>query len=312
MRIVFAGTPDFAALTLTALINANHDVVGVYTQPDRKTGRGQKLTPPPVKVIAQENNIPVKQPISFKNEKDYEELKSMNADLMIVVAYGMLLPQRVLDLPRLACLNIHASLLPRWRGAAPIQRAIEAGDSETGVCIMQMEAGLDTGPVLSEKRIPILANDTAASLHDKLAELGSLAILETLENLEHQLKNAITQNHELACYAHKMIKSEATIDWTKTAIDIQRKIRAFNPWPICQSFHSGQRYRIWYAEVLQQSHNQAPGTIIKLDKTGIQVACAEHVLNILTIQREGSKPLAIHDFINSTRLAQGQLFTTPE
>jgi len=308
MRIVFAGTPDFAAQTLSALLKAKHDVICVYTQPDRKTGRGQKMTPPAVKKIALENDIEVRQPLSFKYDVDYSKLKSLNADVMIVVAYGMLLPQRILDLPKYGCLNIHASLLPRWRGAAPIQRAIQAGDHQTGVCIMQMEAGLDTGPVLSESRIEIGSADTSATLHDKLSELGANAILDTLKELPKQLKNAIPQNHAKACYAHKISKSEADIDWQKDALDIQRQIQAFNPWPVCHSFCDENRFRFWQAEAKIFLHNEKPGTIITMDKNSLHIACGKDLLAVGIIQRDGSKPLSILDFNNSSVLKQGQCF----
>lgn len=315
MRIIFAGTPDFAAHSLSALCTANHEIVCVYTQPDRKTGRGQKVTAPAVKVEALKNNIEVRQPLSFKSDIDYEDLKALNADLMIVVAYGMLLPQRVLDVPKYGCLNIHASLLPRWRGAAPIQRAIEAGDEETGVCIMQMEAGLDTGPVIQRETIPIKTTDTSASLHDKLAELGALALLSTLNTLEEKLHTAKAQDHNSACYAHKITKAEANLDWHESANSIAQKIRAFNPWPICQSsYHNNdqeQRIRIWQAAAITSSSSDTtPGTILSMDKNGLQVSCGEGILSIQTLQRDGSKPLAIRDFINSTSLQVGDQFSS--
>ena len=266
MRIIFAGTPDFAAHTLTNLIAKQHDIICVYTQPDRKTGRGQKLTPPPVKQVAIEYGIDVRQPSSLKSDEEYLALKNLKPDLMIVVAYGMLLPQSVLDAPKHGCLNIHASLLPKWRGAAPIQRAIQAGDKKTGVCIMQMEAGLDTGSVLSHAEVVIEQNDTSASLHDKLAKIGSATLLATLESLTSHQANAQIQDHAAACYAHKITKSEATIDWHKSAKEIHQTIRAFNPWPICQSICNEQRLRIWQAEVIQHESDAEPGTIVKLDK----------------------------------------------
>ena len=270
MRIVFAGTPDFAAHTLAALIAKQHDVICVYTQPDRKTGRGQKLTPPPVKQLALEHNINVEQPSTLKTDEEYQTLKALKPDLMIVVAYGMLLPQRILDIPKHGCLNIHASLLPKWRGAAPIQRAIEAGDNNTGVCIMQMEAGLDTGPVLSQTEVTIKENDTSASMHDKLAEAGAISLLSTLESLKSLQAKSQTQEHDAACYAHKITKAEATI---------------------------------------QQDSTDAPGTIIKLDKNGFYIKCGQDVLSVKTVQRDGSKPMPISDFMNSTNLQTGDQFS---
>ncbi len=310
MRIVFAGTPDFAAQTLTALLAANYDVVCVYTQPDRKTGRGQKLSAPPVKKIALEHDIEVRQPLSLKDDDSAKALKELKPDVMIVVAYGMLLPQRILDIPTIACLNIHASLLPRWRGAAPIQRAIEAGDTQTGVCIMQMEAGLDTGPVLLESRLDIQHNDTSASLHDSLAILGAKSLMECLKSLPEKLEKAQKQNHENACYAHKITKNEANIDWSESAKQVDQKIRAFNPWPICQSNCQHQRLRIWQAEPIQSLHTSKPGTVLSIDKGGMQVACGNNALNITLIQRDGSKPVSIKDFINSTNIQSGDIFET--
>ena len=309
MRIIFAGTPDFAAHTLSTLCANTYDVVCVYTQPDRKTGRGQKLTPPAVKKLALKQGIEVRQPLSLTSDDEYQLLKNLQPDLIIVVAYGMLLPQRVLDIPTYGCLNIHASLLPKWRGAAPIQRAIEAGDKKTGICIMQMEAGLDTGPILSQRSITIEPTDTSASLHDKLAELGATTLLTTLETLKEQQANAQIQDHDSACYAHKINKAEATIDWHKNAFNIQQKVRAFNPWPICQSMCKDQRIRIWQAHAIEVNSNAPSGTIIQLDKNGIQVSCGQNILSIQKLQRDGSKPLAVSDFINSTNLKVGDQFS---
>lgn len=309
MRIIFAGTPDFAAHTLTNLIAKQHDIICVYTQPDRKTGRGQKLTPPPVKQVAIECGIDVRQPSSLKSDEEYQALKKLKPDLMIVVAYGMILSQSVLDVPKHGCLNIHASLLPKWRGAAPIQRAIQAGDKKTGVCIMQMEAGLDTGPVLSHAEVVIEQTDTSASLHDKLAKIGATTLITTLESLTSHQTNAQTQNHAAACYAHKITKAEATIDWHKSAQEIHQTIRAFNPWPICQSICNEQRLRIWQAEVIQHDYDAEPGNIVKLDKNSLYVKCGKDILSIQTLQRDGSKPLPISDFMNSTDLKINDQFS---
>ena len=312
MRIVFAGTPDFSAVILSALVEQGHDIVCVYTQPDRKTGRGQKLLPPAVKKSAIEFKIPVLQPINFKEEQTQHELTSLKPDLMIVVAYGLLLPKSVLDIPRLGCLNIHASLLPKWRGAAPIQRAIEAQDKKTGICIMQMETGLDTGPVLHKNEINISANDTSASLHDKLAELGARTILECLDQLAHYQDAAVPQNHNDAVYAHKIKKQEGEINWTNSARKIAHQIRAFIPWPVCQSHCKGQRLRIWQAseviEMEQESCTQ-PGEILQIDKSGISVACGKGILRLEKLQKDGSKPLLVKDFINGSDLQEGDIFS---
>ena len=309
MRIIFAGTPDFAAQTLTDLIAKQHDIISVYTQPDRKTGRGQKLTPPPVKQIAIAHGIDVRQPSSLKSDEEYQILQKLKPDLMIVVAYGMLLPKKVLAVPKHGCLNIHASLLPKWRGAAPIQRAIEAGDKKTGVCIMQMEAGLDTGPILSQAEVIIEQNDTSVSMHDKLAKIGATTLLTTLESLTNHQANSQTQDHAAACYAHKITKAEATIDWYKSAKKIHQQIRAFNPWPVCQSVCNNQRIRIWQAEIIQQDSIAEPGTIVKLDKHGLYIKCGKDILSIQVLQRDGSKPLPISDFINSTSLQINDQFS---
>jgi len=235
LRIVFAGTPEFAAAPLKALLDTPHQIVAVYTQPDRPAGRGQKLMPSPVKQLAVENAIPVLQPPSLKDAAAQAELAALEPDLLVVVAYGLILPQAVLDIPRFGCINSHASLLPRWRGAAPIQRAVQAGDAESGVTVMQMEAGLDTGPMLLKVRTPITADDTGGSLHDRLAELGPPAVIEAIAGLASGTLMGEVQDDALANYAHKLNKDEARIDWSRPAIELERPIRAFNPWPICHS-----------------------------------------------------------------------------
>lgn len=317
MRIVFAGTPEFSATILKSLINNGHEIVCVYTQPDRKTGRGQKILSPAVKQCADNFNIPVKQPTSLKTNEAAIGLAELKADLMVVVAYGLLLPQNILDLPTLGCLNIHASLLPRWRGAAPIQRAIEAQDEKTGICIMQMEAGLDTGPILCQRELTISKIDTSASLHDKLSILGAKTILDCLENIEEYQKKSTPQEHENAIYADKISKQEANIDWTKTADAIDHQIRAFIPWPISQSHCKGERLRIWQVTVSQtvsknidsQKNNTiCAGEIIHIDKTGIEVACGEGTIKLNKLQKEGSKPLFATDFLNGSDLAVGDRF----
>lgn len=307
MRIIFAGTPDFAATTLAALLTTNHEICAVYSQPDRPAGRGRKLTASPVKQLALAHNIPVEQPLNFKAEAERQQLASYQADLMIVVAYGLLLPQSVLDIPRLGCINVHASLLPRWRGAAPIQRAILAGDSKTGICIMQMEAGLDTGPVIKCAEIAIDTVDTAVTLHDKLADLGAATLLETLANIETLQQNAIPQNDADSCYAAKLLKTEATIDWSQSAIQIERQIRAFNAWPVAQTQWQDKVLRIWHAAALSDTAaNATPGTILQVDRQGIDVATGAGQLRLLTLQAPGKKALSVNDFLNAHPLQAGE------
>lgn len=305
MRLVFAGTPEFAAHTLSALLNSEHTVCAVYTQPDRPAGRGRKLTASPVKQIALEHNIPVEQPLNFKEQTTREVLASYQADLMIVVAYGLLLPQSVLDTPKHGCINIHASLLPRWRGAAPIQRAILAGDHETGVCIMQMEAGLDTGPVLAKATCPISNTDTTQQLHDRLATLGAATLLTTLSNFTESQVNAQAQNDRDSTYASKLEKSEATIDWQQPASSLLRQINAFNPWPIAQTQWQEKTLRIWAAVDLKIPNEASPGRVINADKAGIDIACGEGTLRITQIQAPGKRAMAVSDFLNANPLSAG-------
>lgn len=308
MRIIFAGTPDFAAETLKALINANHEVCAVYTQPDRPSGRGRKLTASPVKQMALEHNIPVEQPLNFKEDETKQVLASYQADLMIVVAYGLLLPQAVLDTPSLGCINVHASLLPRWRGAAPIQRAILAGDTETGVCIMQMEAGLDTGPVLSRATCPITNEDTAQTLHDRLAILGAETLLTALPNIVELQSKAQAQNDALACYAAKLLKPEATMDWQQSAVQLVRQIQAFNPWPVAQTIWQDQVFRIWSASLVNEKSLVAPGEIISVKKDSIDVATGEGVLRLNQIQLPGKRAMPVADFLNANTIKAGEHF----
>ncbi|MCE0556574.1 methionyl-tRNA formyltransferase [Motilimonas sp. E26] len=299
LNIVFAGTPDFAARHLAALIQADCNIVGVYTQPDRPAGRGKKLTPSAVKSLAVEHNLPVFQPENFKSEEAKAELASLNADLMIVVAYGLLLPLAVLNTPKMGCINVHGSLLPRWRGAAPIQRAIWAGDATTGVTIMQMDEGLDTGAMLSKSELPILAGDTSASMYDKLAELGPNALLDTVAAIANQTAQAQPQDDALANYAKKLSKEEALINWQDSAEFIERCVRAFNPWP-CSYFQlDGQNIKVWQATVIKQNANVAAGTIISADKHGIQVATGDGILNLQQIQIPGKKAMAVQDVLNA-------------
>jgi len=298
MRILFAGTPAFAATTLAALVESTHTVVAVYTQPDRKAGRGRKLRPSAVKQLALQHGLPVYQPLSLKDPDAQRQVAELQADLMVVVAYGLILPRAVLDLPRHGCINVHASLLPRWRGAAPIQRAILAGDPETGVSIMQMEAGLDTGPVLSEVRTPIYADDTGSSLHDRLAGLGAAALIDTLTKIESGDLQAQTQDEQLANYAHKLAKSEAWLDWQRPAIELERQVRAFNPWPVAQTRAAAGTIRIWAATATPAA-TKPPGTVIALDHEGLLVACGDGALRITRLQIPGGKPLAVSDWLNA-------------
>lgn len=296
LRIVFAGTPDFAAKHLAALIASHHDVVAVYSQPDRPAGRGKKLKASEVKTLALEHNLPVYQPQSLKSDDAQAELAALNADVMVVVAYGLLLPKAILDTPRLGCLNVHGSILPRWRGAAPIQRAIWAGDKETGVTIMQMDEGLDTGDMLHIATCPIDENETSASLYNKLAELGPGALVETLDKLAEGKLSAEPQDDALANYAKKLSKEEANIDWAMDATQIERNIRAFNPWPVCYTQMQGQTVKVWQATVVSQQGT--PGQVLSADKTGITIACGEQALTITQLQPQGKKPMSAQDFLN--------------
>jgi len=299
MRIVFAGTPEFAAQHLQALLDAKRQVVAVYTQPDRPAGRGQKLMPSPVKQLALQHGIPVYQPQTLRDPAAQAELDGLQADLMVVVAYGLILPQAVLDMPRLGCINSHASLLPRWRGAAPIQRAIEAGDAESGVTVMQMEAGLDTGPMLLKVSTPITREDTGGTLHDRLAELGSRAVIEAAAALEAGTLKGEVQDDSLATYAHKLNKDEARLDWQRPAVELERLVRAFNPWPICHSSLDGAPVKIHAAQL--STGQGAPGQIIEASKDGLEVACGEGSLTLTRLQLPGGKALAVSDLFNSRR-----------
>lgn len=304
-RIVFAGTPEFSVAPLQALLDSDHEVVAVYTQPDRPAGRGRKLTPSPVKQLALAHQCPVYQPETFKTPDAQAQLAELQADLMVVVAYGLILPQAVLDTPRLGCINIHASLLPRWRGAAPIQRAIQAGDSETGITIMQMAAGLDTGPMLYTLRTPIDAQDNAQSLHDRLSPLGAQALMDTLAQFD-QLVAQEQDNHQ-ACYAAKLSKEEAHIDWSQPAEVIVRQIQAFNPWPMAFSYFQDEPLRLLSAQALPGGHHREAGEIILLEKQGIDVCAGDGLVRITQLQPAGKKPMSAYDFCQSRQVIGSRL-----
>ena len=301
MKIVFAGTPEFAVASLRAAAR-HHEVVAVYTQPDRPAGRGRGLAPSPVKLEAIARGIPVFQPESLKDEAAQQQLRDLQPDLMVVVAYGLILPKAVLAIPTHGCWNVHASLLPRWRGAAPIQRAIQAGDAETGVCLMQMEAGLDTGPVLLRQHTPIQPAELGGQLHDRLAELGAQVLADGLGLLRAGLKPvAQPQPAEGVTYAHKLDKAEARLDWSADAVSLERTVRAFNPWPIAEAQLAGERVRIHGAVALPDNQGQAPGTLLAASRDGIDIACGQGALRLRVLQREGGKAITAADYLNARR-----------
>ena len=306
MKLIFAGTPEFAAQALSAIVAAGHEVALVLTQPDRPAGRGMTLQPSAVKKVALERGIEVFQPLTLKNEEAQAKIAAIAAEVMVVAAYGLILPQAVLDLPRFGCINIHASLLPRWRGAAPIQRALLAGDAATGVCIMQMEAGLDTGPVLLRGVFPITASDTTATLHDRLAELGAGLIVEALGRLPLP---AAPQAAEGVTYAQKIEKAEALIDWTKSAAEVDRRVRAFNPFPGAQAQFDGQTVKLWQAA--PADGDGEPGTVLAIDRKRIVVACGEGALAVCELQKAGGKRLPVQQFLAGHPLKVGDRFARP-
>ncbi len=301
LRIIFAGTPDFAARHLDALLSSGHHVVGVFTQPDRPAGRGKKLMPSPVKVLAEENGLPVFQPASLRPQENQQLVADLHADVMVVVAYGLILPKAVLDMPRLGCINVHGSLLPRWRGAAPIQRALWAGDAETGVTIMQMDVGLDTGDMLYKLVCPITDEDTSATLYDKLAGLGPAGLIETLAQLANGTAQPQVQDEAQVTYAEKLSKEEARVDWSLSAAQLERCIRAFNPWPMSWLEIDGQPLKIWKASVIDTGTTAEPGTIVDATKQGIQVATGDGILNVESLQPAGKKAMSAQDLLNSRR-----------
>lgn len=314
LKLLFAGTPEFSAIHLKALLESKHQLIGVYTQPDRPAGRGKKLQASPVKQLAEEAGIPVFQPATLKDPAAQAELAALGADALVVVAYGLILPQPVLDAPRLGCINVHASLLPRWRGAAPIQRAIEAGDAETGTTIMQMDAGLDTGDMLATARCAIGPDTTAASLHDELAALGAELLVEVLDDLAAYQAGAVAQDDSAANYASKIIKSEAEIDWARSAAELDRAIRAFNPFPVCFSTLDGQRVKIWRAKPAGNAPlAEAPGTVLQAGRDGILVNCGSGQLNIEQLQLPGGRALSAEQVLNGSGalFAPGARFDPP-
>ncbi len=304
LRIAFAGTPQFALPALRACLDSPHRVVGVLTQPDRPAGRGRELRSSPVKLLALEAGVPVAQPPSLRTPDARAPLVEWEPDLMVVVAYGLILPPEVLAQPRLGCINIHGSLLPRWRGAAPIQRAILAGDSETGVTIMQLDAGLDTGPMLFSRRHPIGLHDTAGDLHDVLAELGAVALIEAIDGLAAGTLEPKPQPAEGATYAPKIEKAEAKLDWSADAASLDRRIRAFNPWPMAETLLADEPLKLLRAQVAKHSGSEAPpGTVLGIADDGLHVACGEGVLAVRELQRAGKRPVSARDFANAVRVA---------
>lgn len=311
LRIVFAGTPDFASAHLQALVAAGANIVAVYTQPDRPAGRGKKLTPSPVKELAEAQGIPVLQPERLREAAIQQEFAQLAADVFVVVAYGLIIPKAILDMPTYGCINVHGSLLPRWRGAAPIQRAIEAGDSESGVTIMQMDVGLDTGDMLAKVHCAISPAETGGSLHDKLAAMGPPALLDTLSAIALGTLSPEKQDDSQACYAAKITKQEAELDWRRPAIELECQIRAFNPFPVTHSQFAGQQLRVWQARRLDKPSHAAPGTIIAVTRDSIEVACGDSVLALEEVQLPGKKRLSIAEIVrgNADLFTAGKQFS---
>ncbi|WP_417582212.1 methionyl-tRNA formyltransferase [Nitrincola sp.] len=299
LRIVFAGTPEFAASSLAALLEHSYQVIAVYTQPDRPAGRGRKLLQSPVKQLALQHNLPVYQPLNFKTEQAIAELEALQPDLMIVAAYGLLLPQSVLSLPKLGCINVHASLLPRWRGAAPIHRALLAGDHQTGITIMQMDAGLDTGAMLYKRSTDILPDDTAGSLHDRLATLGATTLIDSLAALTQGQLDAEKQDDGQACYAAKLVKEEGRIDWSLPAPQLAVQVRGLNPWPVAFCLLGDETLRIWQAEANISAKTTAePGTLTAIQRDGLEVATGQGSLKLTHIQLPGKRAQPVSALLN--------------
>ncbi|WP_445366756.1 methionyl-tRNA formyltransferase [Methylomonas sp. BW4-1] len=298
MKIVFAGTPDFAVPTLKALLDSPHQVCAVYTQPDRPAGRGRKLTASPVKALAVAANIPVYQPENFKSPESIAQLAALDADLMVVVAYGLILPQAVLDIPQQGCINVHGSLLPRWRGAAPIHRAVMAGDAKTGITIMKVVKKLDAGDMLYKAECPISADATSSSLHDQLAQMGAEGLVKVVDQIANDSLQAEPQDEALVTYAHKLEKQESNLDWQNSAVELDRKVRGLNAWPVAQTLYRGQVLRVWRSQVLDRRAEQAPGTI-RCAEHALDVATGDGVLRLLEVQLPGGKRIAGKDFMNA-------------
>ncbi|PTQ78645.1 methionyl-tRNA formyltransferase [Nitrosomonas oligotropha] len=309
MKIIFAGTPVFAATALDALIQAGHEIVMVLTQPDRPAGRGMKAAASAVKLLAEQHHLALLQPMTLKTDGIHQQLQALHADVMVVAAYGLILPQAILDIPRLGCLNIHASLLPRWRGAAPIQRAILAGDRETGITIMQMDAGLDTGAILLIHRVEITPDDTTQSLHDKLSVCGARSIVEALTLLPQEKLVPVLQDEMQACYAAKITKAEAEIDWRHSAQQLDRVVRTFNPNPGAYAHFRSMTLKIWQTEVLDGNAGK-PGEIVAVDRAGITVACGSGLLRIAVVQKPGGKKMSAADFLAGNPIEPGEYFMT--
>ncbi len=305
LNIIFAGTPEFAVPSLQALIDSPHRVAAVYTQPDRPAGRGRKLTASPVKQLAAAHRIPVHQPVSLKKAEEREHLQGLDADLMVVAAYGLILPTTVLAVPRLGCINVHASLLPRWRGASPIAHAILTGDDVTGITIIQMNAGLDAGDMLGWEECPIEPHDTAQSLHDRLSVLGAQTLMDTLYELVRGEAIPTPQAADLVTYASKLDKAAAEVDWRQPAPVLERMVRAFNPWPVAYTYMEDQPLRLWRSLVINGSAAQPPGTVVCVTREGIDVACGEGVLRLTCIQRPGGRPLEAEDYLNAHDIPEG-------
>ena len=299
MNIIYAGTPEFALPALQALIESRHEVTAVYTQPDRPAGRGRKLQMSPVKALALEHGLPVMQPLNFKQSADIDALCRLDADLMVVAAYGLSLPKAVLEAPRLGCVNIHASLLPRWRGAAPIQRAILAGDRRTGITLMQMDEGLDTGDMLATAGIDIEPAMTAAALHDRLKGLGAELLMSSLERIEAGDLVGQPQDAADATYATKLTRDEAAVDWSRDAVSLQREVCAFNPWPVAHSSWQGKNFKIWSASAMEGRGGAEPGRVVGHDRQGIRVSCGEGLLNITELQLAGRKRQSAAQMLNA-------------
>ena len=302
MKIVFAGTPGFALPSLEALIDSPHEILAIYTRPDKPSGRGQKLTPSPVKEKASEKNMPLYQPVSLKDSAAQDEMRNLNPDVLINVAYGMLLPEEILNIPKFGCVNIHPSMLPKFRGAAPIQRAIESCNNETGVTIMKMDMGLDTGDIYKQKTLTIEKNDTSETLGKKASKLGAKLLLEVLTEIENGTAKPTPQNDAESTYAHKLSKEEGKIDWQKSAKEIDCMIRAFIPWPVAYTEINGKYIRIWEAKAEETTSDKPPGTIIQTDKNGIKIATGIGALSLLKIQLPGGKVLSAKDVINANKI----------